>query len=62
MEYIVETKDKSYIVNANDYDVMGDYIDFIVYNGLFEKSVAYFKTNDVIRIIGKEGEIGNEKK
>lgn len=54
MEYLVETRDKEYIVNANDYDITEDYIDFKKPNGLFLKSVAYFRINDVISIIGKE--------
>lgn len=54
MEYLVETKDKAYIVNANDYDITEYYIDFKKYNGLFAISFAYFRISDVIRIIGKE--------
>lgn len=54
MKYLVETNDKEYIVNANDYDITEDYIDFKKPNGLFLISVAYFRTNDVVRIIGKE--------
>lgn len=54
MKYLVEIKDRIYIVNANDYDITGNYIDFKKINGFFSRSVAYFRTNDVIRIIGKE--------
>lgn len=54
MKYLVETNDKEYIVNANDYDITEDYIDFKKPNGLSLKSVAYFRIDDVISIIGKE--------
>lgn len=54
MEYLVETKEKTYIVKAGDYSVEKDYIDFKKFNGLFAISVAYFRINEVIRIIGKE--------
>lgn len=54
MKYLVETNNKTYTVYAEDYYIEGNYIDFKKHNGLFLISVAYFRTNDVVRIIGKE--------
>ena len=54
MKYLVETNDKTHTVYAEDYYIEGNYIDFKKPNGLFLRSVAYFRTNDVVRIIGKE--------
>lgn len=54
MKYLVETNDKTYTVYAEYYYIEGNYIDFKNNYGLFSRSVAYFRTNDVVRIIGKE--------
>lgn len=61
MKYLVETKEKSYIFDADDYSVEENYIDFKKFNGLFAISVAYFKISDVIRIIGKEKNQNKDK-